>query len=78
MFSKDVSSLPNYSSSKHLLPVVEENQIYPRVFPTTNIPLKVALARKIKVYQEYDLNSALNDIDWKYGKGLLDLMYFNF
>lgn len=78
MFSKDVSALPNHSSSKHLLPVIEENQIYPRVFPSHSIPLKVALARKIKNYTDFDLNAALKHVDWKYRQGLLDLMYFNF
>ena len=59
MFSKDVSALPNYSSTKHLLPIIEQDQIYPRVFPVANIPLKVALARKIKQFQDFNLNKAM-------------------
>jgi hypothetical protein len=62
MFSKDISTLPNYTSSKHLLPIVEQDQIYPRVFSLANIPLKVALARKIKIFQEFDLNAALKNV----------------
>ena len=62
MFSKDISTLVNYTASKDLLPIIEQDQIYPRVFPVANIPLKVALARKIKIFQEFDLNAALKDV----------------
>ncbi len=56
LFSKDVGSLPDYQSTKHLLPVMEEDIVYPRVFPSQKIPLKVALARRIKSYLEFDLS----------------------
>jgi len=62
MFSKDISTLANYTSSKHLLPIIEQDLIYPRVFPVANIPLKVALARKIKIFQDFDLNAALKNV----------------
>ena len=59
MYSKDVSSLPNFLTSKNILPLIEDDQIYPRVFPTTAIPLKIALARRVKSFQEFDLNNTL-------------------
>lgn len=42
------------------------------------MPLKVALARRIKAYQDFNLNDALQEIEWKKDKALLDLMYYNF
>jgi hypothetical protein len=78
MYSKDISSLPSFPSSKHLLPFVEDDKVYPRVFPTSKMPLKVALARRIKHYDEYDLSETLKAVDWKQGKSLMDLSHYNF
>lgn len=77
MFSKDVGTLPDYNSNKNLMPVIEDDIIYPRVFPSQHMPLKVALARRIKAYQDFDLNAALKAVEWKKDKALLDLMYYN-
>jgi hypothetical protein len=59
MFSKDISSLPDYASNKHTLPVIDDHKVYPRVFPSPQLPLKVALTRQVKNYSEFDLNTAL-------------------
>jgi len=58
-YSKDISKLPDYTSTKHVLPVIDDQAIYPRVFPSQDLPLKVAITRQVKNYIDFDLNSAL-------------------
>lgn len=78
LFSKEIGALPAYHSSKRLMPVIEDDVVYPRVFPSTKIPLKVALSRRAKLYLEFNLDSALKEVSWNQGKSLMDLKYFNF
>ena len=77
-FSKEIRSLPDSHSTKHLLPIIDVDVAYPRVFPNNKMPLMVALTRRIKAYEEFNLTEALKGIDWKKDKGFLDLMHFNF
>lgn len=58
-FSKDISSLPDYNSTKQCLPVIDDTAVYPRVFPNQHLPLKVALTRQIKNFNELDLTQML-------------------
>lgn len=51
MSARNISSLPDSILSKHQLPNLDEDTAYPRVFPSSIMPLKVALARRIKAFE---------------------------
>lgn len=78
MYSKEISNLPTSIEVNNSIPVFDEDTLVPRVFPDSKIPLRVAIMRKIKTFEEYDISSVLGNVDWKYGCGLLELIHYDY
>ncbi len=60
IYSKSISRLPDSTLSQKMLPILDEEVIYPRVFPSSTVPLKVAIARKTKKYETFNLETGIN------------------